>query len=293
MTEKDELAQLKARIATLEKYQRVFEALPIGISINGDDLRFIDVNPAAQRLFAMSRTEIIGRTSKELGLLREDDAEQQALRVWVAEKGSVQNVQRRIQAKSGQVYSVALLIDRVEPDYLSTFLDITEQVRLHHLVVEQGRRDALTGLYNRSALTEILGRELARADRNKTPLSVALFDLDHFKSINDRFGHLVGDEVLRQAARVIAQTIRATDVAVRWGGEELLAILPDASLAGAGIVAERVRTAIASLVIPSIGSVTISAGVVERNTGEDATALFKRADERLYAAKNSGRNKVM
>ncbi len=169
--------------------------------------------------------------------------------------------------------------------------DITEH---HDLIAERNREaltDALTGIANRRAAEHALRRDQSRAERAGTKLSVALFDIDHFKSVNDRFGHNAGDEVLRRVAATFLGQIRLTDVVARWGGEEFIAVLPVA-LAGARVFCERVRQAIERLSCPGIGPVTVSAGVVEFGAGEGYAAAVGRADACLYEAKRDGRNRV-
>ena len=151
--------------------------------------------------------------------------------------------------------------------------------------------DALTGIANRRAAEQALAKAIAGAERAHTPLSVGFFDIDHFKIVNDRFGHAVGDEVLRRVASTLEAAKRLSDTVARWGGEEFLAVLP-VSLDGAVAYCERVRKEIEQLTFPGASHVTISAGVASRAGKEDAAALLARADERLYFAKSSGRNRV-
>jgi diguanylate cyclase (GGDEF)-like protein len=152
--------------------------------------------------------------------------------------------------------------------------------------------DRLTGLSNRHAGEQALERELARARRTRSAFSLALIDVDRFKLVNDRFGHAAGDEVLKQVSRVLTSIFRASDLAVRWGGDEFLVLLPDVPLGGAAAFAERVRTQVETLLFPGVGTVTISAGVVQALSEEDARTVVRRADAELYEAKRSGRNVV-
>jgi diguanylate cyclase (GGDEF)-like protein len=119
-----------------------------------------------------------------------------------------------------------------------------------------------------------------------------LLDLDNFKQVNDRFGHAAGDDILRQVSQVLASTFRASDLAVRWGGDEFLVLLPDVSAVGAATFAERARLRIEKLGFPS-GNVTVSAGVVAIGENERAQDALARADAQLYQAKHAGRNRVV
>ncbi|HXE79328.1 MAG TPA: diguanylate cyclase [Vicinamibacterales bacterium] len=152
--------------------------------------------------------------------------------------------------------------------------------------------DPVTGLTNRRGGEEALAREVARARRSGSPLSLVLFDIDHFKSINDQAGHAVGDRVLRGISDILSASQRGSDLAMRWGGEEFLVLLPDVGLAGARTFAERVREHVQNLVVADAGRITISAGVAELRLDEDPAAALRRADANLYKAKAAGRNRV-
>jgi two-component system cell cycle response regulator len=162
---------------------------------------------------------------------------------------------------------------------------------------EQATRDWLTKLWNRSSIYEILTRELARSERDVCPVSVALLDLDHFKTINDTLGHHAGDIVLRETAVRMTESVRQYDSIGRYGGEEFLLVLPGCELSGAVSQAERLCGRIANKPI-AIGSsesrLTVSIGVTTSLPGQGATAeaLIGRADEALYQAKRKGRNRV-
>ena len=152
--------------------------------------------------------------------------------------------------------------------------------------------DRLTGLSNRHAGEQALERELARARRTRAPFSVALIDIDRFKQINDRFGHSTGDDVLKRVSKILTSTFRASDLAIRWGGDEFLVLLPDVPAKGAIVFAERARAQVEKLAFAGVGGVTISSGVVQIRSDEDARAAILRADALLYDAKRSGRNLV-
>jgi diguanylate cyclase (GGDEF)-like protein len=157
-------------------------------------------------------------------------------------------------------------------------------------------RDALTGCFNRQHGVDALDVELRRARRSHLPLSVVMFDLDAFKAINDRFGHLGGDAVLAMVGARMKETLRGSDLKCRYGGEEFLVLLPDTPLAGARRVAEALRQDLSEQRVACNGaeiSVTASFGVTELEAGEtDALAVIGRADAALYSAKQHGRNRV-
>lgn len=158
--------------------------------------------------------------------------------------------------------------------------------------------DALTGLRNRAWIETQFPRQLARSVRDVRPFSVLVVDVDHFKSVNDAWGHARGDEVLRSVARALEAHARPLDLVARWGGEEFAVGLPGSTLADGLTVAERMRQAVASLVLPfrlgdPLPHVTASFGVATLRAGESLASLFARADAALYRAKRTGRNRVI
>ncbi len=157
--------------------------------------------------------------------------------------------------------------------------------------------DALTGLWNHAAIIERLVHEIDRAQREKTAVGVILFDLDHFKQVNDDHGHRVGDQVLRESANRIRKAVRPYDVVGRYGGEEFLTVVPGCEVESAASVAERVRRVLsATPVFTPAGElcITVSAGVSAASVEikPEATALIDAADRALYRAKQHGRNRV-
>jgi diguanylate cyclase (GGDEF)-like protein len=152
--------------------------------------------------------------------------------------------------------------------------------------------DPVTGLANRRGGEEALAREVSRARRVGSPLSLVLFDIDRFKNINDQAGHAVGDRVLRGISDILSASQRGSDLAMRWGGEEFLVLLPDVGMSGARAFAERVRENVQNLVVAQAGPITVSAGVAELQGEEEPSAALARADASLYRAKAAGRNRV-
>jgi len=169
-------------------------------------------------------------------------------------------------------------------------------IQMKDRIRDMAMRDGLTGLYNRRAFDEQLRHALGREDRQKGRLGLVLLDIDHFKKLNDTFGHPAGDAVLRHTAHVVERHLRRADEAARFGGEEFALILPHTEEAGAVRLAERVQGAVekAQLVFEGARlSVTVSLGVAVWPTdGQDEEALIAAADRALYAAKQAGRNRV-
>ena len=165
--------------------------------------------------------------------------------------------------------------------------------RLRRLLEFQASHDALTGAFSRGAFLDLLGKEIERARRHDRPLSLLLLDLDHFKAVNDRHGHLVGDRVLTEFAVRVDGQLRRADVFGRYGGEEFAVLLPETPLADALLVAERIRAAIAAPSTHGLPPCTVSIGVAQWHAGWDTDGLLADADAALYKAKRGGRNRVL
>ena len=178
----------------------------------------------------------------------------------------------------------------------SAFKDITAQKKHEQALFEKAVLDPLTGCYNRRQFQELAMKEIRRAWRYDSQFCLMMMDIDHFKRVNDTYGHAFGDEVLKMMARVCKQALRETDIFARFGGEEFIVLLTNTDLAGGTIVAERVRQSIEQCGIPlSNGDIfhfSVSVGVVGSNASDDLDELIKRADSALYIAKENGRNQV-
>jgi diguanylate cyclase (GGDEF)-like protein len=159
---------------------------------------------------------------------------------------------------------------------------------------ELSLRDGLTGCFNRGYAMDTLDAELHRSYRTGAPLSILMFDVDHFKTVNDRFGHLRGDDLLSAIGQQLGRNMRSTDIRCRYGGDEFLVILPETPALGAQKVAEMIRQDVANLTVgDDAGPITVSIGVAAAQVGElDAKAFVGRADQALYRAKSAGRNRM-
>ncbi len=170
--------------------------------------------------------------------------------------------------------------------------------QLYQKTLDLAQHDGLTGLANRRYLMERLKQEMDRAERYETSLSVIMLDLDKFKSFNDSYGHVKGDELLKAFAAMVRKAVRSTDIAGRYGGEEFCVVLPNTSVKGAQVIAERIRSAMEALRIPledgqpPVGR-TASIGVAEFSSRDSIEQLLSHADAALYRAKEGGRNRVV
>ncbi len=211
---------------------------------------------------------------------------------------------RSIELGGIEIGQLALSLPTAEEQQDENFVTILARelagpIRMVSLVEEAQRlatTDPLTGLFNRRAFSSLLERELARSTRYGHPLSLVLLDLDHFKKINDRFGHGTGDAVLQLTGQCLLAQGRNTDLAARWGGEEFVMALTSTDGAGAACFCERLRTAIEGLEMAPEGErvpITASIGFAAYLPGESLDAFVDRADKAMYAAKSSGRNRVV
>lgn len=182
---------------------------------------------------------------------------------------------------------------------VTAFYDITEQKNYQHslelingLLEQQATTDNLTGVFNRQYFNSRLEAELERAKRYDSPVSLIIFDIDHFKRVNDDFGHLEGDNVLKDLSKLVKKKIRPTDLLARWGGEEFVVLVPEHNLATAFIFADRIRIIVENNDFTIPRKVTCSFGVAEFEKSESLSDFLNRADHALYKAKEAGRNRV-
>ncbi len=184
---------------------------------------------------------------------------------------------------------------KIGPTILKFLSGADAEAKYHEEIYRMTIMDGLTQIYNKRHLVEALDREVTRARRHTRDLSVLMFDIDHFKSINDRYGHLAGDHVLRELARVISERIRRDEVFARYGGEEFALVLPETSLEGARQLAETLRMRIEAHDFVFQGeriAVTMSMGGAALAPKMTGAELIAAADQKLYEAKRGGRNRV-
>ncbi|MGY6630425.1 MAG: sensor domain-containing diguanylate cyclase [Wenzhouxiangella sp.] len=176
-----------------------------------------------------------------------------------------------------------------------TMMDVTRWKALERRLTVLATTDELTGLLNRRSGSALLDATIEDSRKNDQPLSLVLFDIDHFKALNDQCGHQAGDRALEQLGRILKKNLRSSDRAIRWGGEEFVVVLPSTPAKGALAQAQRLFQQISSLppVAEEAGPLTASMGVVTWQPGEDAQALVKRADRLMYDAKQAGRARIM
>jgi diguanylate cyclase (GGDEF)-like protein/PAS domain S-box-containing protein len=306
-----ELKKLRRRIAVLENsevklkqigeelrdrefyFKAILASIKAGVMvIDVEKHEIVDVNKAASELIGASKKNIIGKECHQY--------------VCPAERGRcpitdlnqvIDNSERfLINARHRKVPIIKTVVPitiKNRKYLLETFIDITEQKRMDEKLKRLATTDILTGAYNRTVFDEIISREMERVKRYNTSLSVIMFDIDHFKRVNDTFGHNVGDSVLKKIARIVKRTIRKVDYFIRWGGEEFLIISAETNLEQAYVLAERLRSGIETSKFNNISQITVSCGVARYEKEDTRNTLIKRVDDAMYKAKRTGRNRVV
>jgi diguanylate cyclase (GGDEF)-like protein/PAS domain S-box-containing protein len=250
-----------------------------------------DINMAAANLIGVKREEIIGKECHQY--------------VCPADKGKCpitdlnQIVDRServlINAQGEQIPILKTVVPLTinERKYLvESFIDITERKRMEEELNRLAITDNLTKAFNRTKYEEVIKREIQRAVRHSRPLSIVMFDIDHFKEVNDTYGHDVGDYVLKTLSQIVKKNIRDIDYLIRWGGEEFLLIALDTDSRGVEVMAEKIRKVIENHNFDKVNRVTVSFGVTQFKDGDTGDSFIKRADDALYKAKEKGRNRV-
>ncbi|NML16604.1 diguanylate cyclase [Azohydromonas caseinilytica] len=283
---------------------RVFAINAEAIVITDAANRIVSVNPAFTRITGYTAEEVLGHTPSLLGSGEHDAAFFQALwhELLTAGTWAGEIVNRR---KDGEAYTAwqVITVDRDAEGrprhYVGVFQDISARKRQERELQRLATTDALTGVLNRRAFLDELGQELARFRRHGRAGALLMLDLDHFKQVNDRHGHAVGDAVLVRLCMVLRERLRRTDHVGRLGGEEFAVLLPETGVEEAWALAQALRQAVAAQRVPTADAavavgVTVSIGLAPFRPGEtDPAPLLVRADEALYQAKAQGRDRVV
>ena len=198
--------------------------------------------------------------------------------------------------KDGSVFPIELTVSfwntKEGTFYTSIVRDITEHKKMQDELAKLATTDTLTGIFNRRKMHELLGMEINKAKRYKSPLSLIMFDIDHFKMVNDTYGHSVGDSVLRTLVKIVKRNLRNTDYFCRWGGEEFLILSPETDLEMATTSAERLGMVTEKHSFEGVNRITISLGVTQFDEKDNVDSFLMRVNDALYIAKNRGRNRV-
>jgi diguanylate cyclase (GGDEF)-like protein/hemerythrin-like metal-binding protein/PAS domain S-box-containing protein len=297
ITERDSLAA--AFFESQERFRIAFEFASVGIGMIDLDGNIFEVNNQLCEIFGYGKEELQKMNVLDFWLPEERATAQAEYRKAAAGAKSRTIFERRYLNKQGEILiaevtrGLARSQDGKPLYFIVSFRDITESKRLQLMLEEQASTDPLTGTMNRTRIEERASFELMRSDRYGDKLSLVMIDLDNFKVVNDTYGHRAGDRVLRGFCDIARNCLRATDVLGRWGGEEFVALLPETSLKGAQLLADRLRTTLEALRFDSEIKVTASLGVAGYREGDELATLMGRADAALYRAKQAGRNRVV
>ncbi len=298
------LKQQEAALQESEKrFHSTFASAPIGMAIVGLDGHFLQVNEALANILGYTVSQLQRKTFQQITF--PDDLQLDVAKFEQLRDGLIKDYQleKRYFHKKGNVIWVSLSVSVVRDEadralyFIAQIQDITERKYLMDRLANQARVDYLTNLSNRRYFMEQAEAELHRALRYETPLAMLMIDIDHFKHINDSYGHKTGDLVLQKLSEMLKHSLREVDVLGRIGGEEFAILLPESKLENAVEVAERLREQVENAkLIEDKGEplrFTVSIGVALLD-GKNKTldSLFSSADEALYKAKNSGRNCV-
>jgi diguanylate cyclase (GGDEF)-like protein/PAS domain S-box-containing protein len=266
------------------------------------------LNDAAQAMFGYSKEEMIGQALTVLLPEKYRDKHHEYIEGFKKSEVDSKPMQTRAPVqglrKDGSEFAIEVTISKIRIDdnveYTAVIRDISEKNQLLEELIISSKKDPLTELYNRRYFTKLLNSEIIRAKRFKRGFSLLMLDIDHFKSINDEFGHACGDAALITFSKTVINSIREVDTLCRWGGEEFLILLPEIPKETAIVVAEKIRTNIEKLetnyegalikITVSIGLAYFSDDSLEVN---NISTMINKVDQKLYKAKNTGRNKVV
>lgn len=274
---------------------RALNDSPDCVIITDSDNKIVFVNTSFETLTGYQETEIIG---KYPSILWNESSPEKMIGKESRQSNKHLHFQTRSanRRKNGTSFYVDQSIAHISEastnvsHYVSFSKDSTDRLLKEHALKDLASRDSLTGLLNRRAGEQLLTQyDEHRKHRGKS-VCLTMLDIDNFKKINDTFGHAIGDEVLKAISLTLQNEARSSDHVIRWGGEEFLIIVPDATLAETSVLTERIRISISDQVIGKAGQVTASFGIAELLSSETTASLINRADKALYKAKFSGKN---
>jgi len=292
-----DMRELNKSREEIDKLSKVIEQIDDSVVITDKYGKITYVNPAFSRHTGYTKEEVMGKTPRILKSEQHDETFYQRLWATILD-GEVFRDTIINKNKEGELYYEKKTISPLKDDknnivsFVSSGKDVTQECLINQEIQRIATSDNLTGIYNRHKFEILFALESERSRRFLLPLSILLIDIDHFKSVNDTYGHDVGDKVLKHLVKVVQENIRKIDIFARWGGEEFLVLSPGTDLQNMQMLAEKLRSAAESAVFPEVGKVTISIGVSTFEPEDTFTELFKRADQGLYHAKEHGRNQV-
>ena len=284
--------------ADIKKFLKIVEQIDDIVTVTDPEGVITYVNDAFSKYTGYSKEEAVG---KKPNLYKSDKHTTSEIKeLWnTILSGKVYRGIIINKKKNGEFYdeekTITPLLDEKGEiiSFVSTGKDITDRVRMKGELEKLASTDYLTGLYNRFKFEEYLKQESSRCKRYNKFLSLIMFDIDHFKKVNDTFGHDVGDSVLKEISTLVGSHIRQSDVFARWGGEEFMLLTPETDLGSAHLLAEKLRKAVCEYNFLVAGRISCSLGVVQIKEDEESTSVYQRVDSALYAAKKAGRNQTV
>ena len=295
----------KARKKGKEILSIILESTPHGITLIDRHNKYLYVNPYFTEITGYTLKDIPTREEWFKKAYPEKNYQKKVSEAWANDsnqKGQGKNREFKIKCKNGQSKFIEFRSTFLKDRTISVLTDVTDQkqakqeLKLLNLQLKhEATHDPLTGALNRRAILDNLSKELIRAQRRNTKLSIGLCDIDHFKLVNDKYGHQAGDDVLCSFVKVMQNTLRPYDLLGRYGGEEFLLVMPDSTMSAEEVLYERLRAKIAdNKMMTRSGevSITISIGITSSTGVETADAIIAKADAALYRAKENGRNQL-
>lgn len=286
----------------LEFQSKLLNSVTDSIFVHDLDGNFIYVNEAAYKTRGYTREELIDMRVQDLDYHDEksgDEVYEENIKNAKEQLSKKDNAVIEVshKTKEGKIIPIEItcrLIQEEDKKYIiSIARDISTIKAMNENLKKMATTDNLTGIYNRHKFEEMFKIEIERVLRYETPLTLIMFDIDHFKMVNDTFGHDVGDCVIKNIVDVVKKMIRNIDIFVRWGGEEFIILCPQTDSLSAAVLAEKLRGAIEKTTLEKVGNITCSFGVTSYLKQESKNSFIKRLDGALYKAKDEGRNMVV
>ncbi len=270
-----------------EKNRSLLIAIPdIMFRLNKEGV-FLEFITAKNFPLWMNASEFVGNNVYEVFDKKISNRFMKSLNL-AAKTGKTQILQYQLSVDGKTHHYEARIIATWGEEVLAIVRDFTDQRQAEKMA----DTDPLTNIYNRRKFSKLLEQEIKRVERYDRALSIVMLDIDHFKRVNDTYGHDTGDYVLRRITEIIKENVRITDTLARYGGEEFVIILPETDVRGASRLIERMRKTIEKTSLDSVGIITISAGIAVYMGGDNCKSMITRADKALYLAKEEGRNRV-
>ncbi|MGM0462417.1 MAG: sensor domain-containing diguanylate cyclase [Fibrobacterota bacterium] len=272
----------------------LFRVSPDMFCVASYDGIFLEVSPAWEKRTGWNPAKL--RNKNYLDFIHPDDRSETEQVMQTLSRGEVlSSFDNRFRCSDGSWLWISWSSYPV-PDEQKVYAvarDIQHRKEMEDRLVNLSTRDPLLGIYNRNKFTELLTHNIQLAYRYGSSMSLIMLDLDHFKKVNDTYGHSAGDAVLKVLTKTVQSCIRDTDHFARWGGEEFLILCTHTDIRGAESLAERIRSSVESRDFPHVSQMTLSAGVTVLRENDDGESVLKRVDDALYEAKESGRNRYM